>query len=98
MQSNFKIAQVTLLLLLSACTANWDQVVQYSPEPSRHPVIVEVYRTVLVSIADESGEAARPESLAVEFSSDPPRLEPLMSCGGVDVPNHWVDTLKQEVR
>ena len=98
MQSKLRILRCAYLLWVFACTAPWTGVVQYSPEPSRHPVIVEVYRTVLASIADEFGEAARPDSLAVEYSSDPARLEPLMSCGGVDVPNHWVDTLKQEVR
>jgi hypothetical protein len=94
MQSNFKIAKITPLLLLSACTANWDRVVQYSPEPADHSVIVEVYRAVLASLVEEPG----PDSVAMENFGYPARLDPPTSCGGLDVPNHWVDTLKNEAR
>jgi hypothetical protein len=94
MKSNFKIAQITPLLLLSACTANWDRVVQYSPEPADHSVLVEVYRAVLVPLKEEPG----PDSVAMENFGYPARLDQPTSCGGSDVPNHWADTLKHEVR
>jgi hypothetical protein len=93
MQSNFKIAHITPLLLLSACTANWDRVVQYSPELADHSVLVEVYRAVLASLMEEPGT----DSVAIENFGYPARLDPPTSCGGSDVPNHWEDTLKHEV-
>jgi hypothetical protein len=93
MQSNFKFATITPLLLLSACTANWDRVVQYSPEPADHSVVVEVYRAVLAPLMEEP----EPDSVAVENFGYPARLDPPTSCGGSDVPDHWEDTLKHEV-
>ena len=93
MQSNFKIAQIILTLLLSACTAKRDRVVQYSPEPADHSVPVEVYRAVLAPLMEEPG----PDSVAMENFGYPARLDPPTNCGGSDVPNHWADTLKHEV-
>jgi hypothetical protein len=94
MQWHFKIGAITPLLLLSACTANWDRVVQYSPEPAHHSVIVEVYRAVLAPLIEERG----PDSVAMENFGYPARLDPPTSCGGSAVPSQWVDTLKHEVR
>jgi hypothetical protein len=98
MRSKVRILQFAYLFWVSACTASWTRVVQYSAEPSSHSVIVDVYRTVFASIVDGLGATAGPDSVAVEHSRAPARLEGLMSCAGVDVPNHWVDTLKHEVR
>lgn len=78
------------LLYLPGCRANWDRVVQYSPDPARHSAVVEVYRAVLT----EFSEAPRADSLALQRSAprDPP------TCRAPKVPGHWVDTLKHEVR
>jgi hypothetical protein len=82
------------LLWLVACTANWNRVVQYSPEPAQHSVLVEVYRTVLAPHAEEPGR----DTVAVEQFGAPAGLDP-PTCAKVSrVPNHWADTLKHEVR
>jgi hypothetical protein len=94
MRSNFRILQLAPVLWLLACTASWDRVVEYSPEPADHSVLVEVYRTVLAPLADEPW----PDSVAVQHFGDPAPLYALTTLGGLDVPNHWADTLKHEVR
>ncbi len=77
-----------------ACTAPWNRIVQYSPEPAHHPVIVEVYRSVLAPHLEEPG----PDTVAIEQFGAPARLDPPTCASGVRVPGHWADTLKHEVR
>jgi hypothetical protein len=82
------------LFWLAACTANWNRIVQYSPEPADHPIVVEVYRTVLDRDREEPGS----DTVAVEQFGAPARLDP-PTCASVSrVPGHWADTLKHEVR
>jgi hypothetical protein len=94
MDSNFKRVQFTPLLCLLGCTAPWDRVVEYSPEPADHSVVVEVYRTVLAPLT----EGPWPDSVAVQHFGDVAPLDALTTLGGLDVPGHWEDTLKHEVR
>ena len=82
------------LFWLPACTANWSRIVQYSPEPADHSVIVEVYRTVLARNREEPGS----DTVAVEQFGAPARLDPPTCATGSLVPNHWADTLKHQVR
>jgi hypothetical protein len=98
MQSKVRILPVAYLTSLLACTAPWGRVVEYSSEPSQHSVMVEVYRAVLTSLVDGLMDDTRPDSVAVENFGDPARLDAPTSCGGLDVPDHWADTLKHEVR
>ena len=98
MQSKVRILQVAYLISPLACTAPWGRVVEYSSEPSRHAVVIEVYRTVLTSLVENLRDQTRPDSISVENFGYPSRLDPPTSCGGSDVPNHWAHTLKHEVR
>jgi hypothetical protein len=81
--------QATPLLCLLACTATWNRVVEYSPEPADDPVVVEVYRTVLAPFTEEPW----PGGVSIDLVGDPVPLD-----GLIRVPSHWVDTLKHEVR
>jgi hypothetical protein len=98
MQSKLRILQVAYLIALPACTAPWGRVVQYSSEPSHLSLLVEVYRTALASLVEGLTDEIRPDSVAMENFGYPARLDPPTSCGGLDVPEHWADTLKHEVR
>src|SRR5690349_9907491 len=79
----------TPILGLLACTATWGRVVEYSPERADHPLVVEVYRAVLVRLKGEPS----PDSFAIDQRRG---SAPLAAPG--QVPRHWVDTLKHEVR
>jgi hypothetical protein len=98
MQSKLRILQVAYLIGLVACTAPWGRVVQYSSEPSHLSVTVEVYRTALASLVEGLTDEARPDTVAIDNFGYPARLDAPTNCGGLDVPNHWADTLKHEVR
>jgi hypothetical protein len=94
MQTSFRSLQLTPVLCLLACTAPWGRVVKYSPDAADHSVIVEVYRAVLATLTEEPG----PDSVAVQHFGDPAPLLALTTLGGLQVPGHWADTLKHEVR
>ncbi len=98
MPSKLRSMHVAWLIGLLACTAPWGRVVQYSSEPSDLSVIVEVYRTALTSLVEGLTDTTRPDSIAIEDFADPALLDAPLSCGGLDVPNHWADTLQREVR
>jgi hypothetical protein len=93
MQSAFRAVQLTPLLCLLACTAGWDRVVKYSPDPADHSVVVEVYRSVLAGWTEEPW----PDWIAIQHSGEP-SLAAVTTLGGSQVPNHWADTLKHETR
>lgn len=80
--------------LLIACTASWDRVVRYSPEPAEVSVVGEVYRAVLSDL----GEPPRPDSIAIQAPDNVPPLYAMVGGGGTDLPGHWADTLQHEAR
>ena len=94
MRATSRILRFAPLLWLPACTATWNRIVQYSPEPAHYSVVAEVYRTVLAPQTEEP----RPDTVAVQQFGAPAQLDPPTCASGSRVPRHWADTLKHEVR
>ena len=84
---------ITAAALFCACTASWDSIVKYSPEPAELSVPAEVYRATLAEYVQPPWPGS--VVLAAAARSDAGR-------GGPDdaarLPGHWVDTLRQEAR
>jgi len=94
MRLKSKRLELALLLGLVGCTAPWDRVVRYSPEPAEQSVVVELYRTILVSLTEEPW----PDSVAIQDPAQSASTDVMALCGNMDVPKHWADTLKREAK
>jgi hypothetical protein len=92
MKRSLTLGAITILLV--GCTASWDRVVRYSPEPANASVVAEVYRAVLSDLTASSPR----DSLALLAPEDLPPVDALVTGGGIRVPNHWADTLKREAQ
>jgi hypothetical protein len=94
MRLSLKISSLCLILGVVACSANWGRVVRYSPEKGEEPVLVGAYKAVLADFA----KPPWPDSIALQAPDDAAPLEAMVSGGGTDIPSHWADTLRREVR
>lgn len=90
-------ASPALLLALSACTAGWNSMVQYSstPAPREENAELGLYRVVVSEYrrTDTNGlYLARPAD-TTEWP-----LAAATTGGPVDVPSHWADSLQRETQ
>jgi hypothetical protein len=76
------------------CTASWDRVVRYSPEPAHAPASVEVYRAVLADLREPWWR----DSVAIQASDELAPLAAVVGGEGIRIPGHWVDSLQRETR
>jgi len=87
-----------LLVALSACTASWNALVRYSdePAPAGEGQVEGVYAAVFEGLV----RGGWPSAAILVDSLNPirPVHSAVMRLGQLDVPGHWVDTLRDEVR
>lgn len=82
-------------VFLTACTAPWHRIVQYSETPATESPVVGVYRAI---IADVSTPPASDTLILLDRSSRGGMSAIVVGAGRFSVPSHWEDSLKREVR